>query len=72
MLLSLPLMAAVAQCAICAICSEPVQVGSLEYIIKMEMFLKQIQYRERDQSIQMHPYSEKSSQNKIKYMTFAI
>ena len=31
------------------------QVNSLEYVIKMEMLLKQIQYCERDEPIKMHP-----------------
>ena len=30
------------------------QVNSLEYVIKMEMLLKQIQYCERDEPIKMH------------------
>ena len=31
------------------------QVNSLEYVIIMEMLLKQIQYCERDEPIKMHP-----------------
>ena len=31
------------------------QVNSLEYVIKMEMLLKQIQYCERDEPIKVHP-----------------